>query len=262
MAAFALLLAAAAAPPGLCELHARGAWDELLRVGTVDSERFRRDLIKTGRGRAVCELAAEFFGSPAVRRRTAGDGFGAVTAADLFAGIGGTAGGDPAADFAPFAGRWFGRWDGNRVDHHWTATAPLDPPRVYELPGGPVRLFAVQYAWVGDGYGVNLSAGRGDERFLLGYVVHVRDRALRVETARRAHVGVAQPGGGLCWVTPGGVYFERAFRDAAGADRYAITGFESVGEGTDLTIRRAFRAVYTRDPADRPAWESFGWRAE
>ena len=137
MAAFALLLAAAAAPPGLCELHARGAWDELLRVGTVDSERFRRDLIKTGRGRAVCELAAEFFGSPAVRRRTAGDGFGAVTAADLFAGIGGTAGGDPAADFAPFAGRWFGRWDGNRVDHHWTATAPLDPPRVYELPGGP-----------------------------------------------------------------------------------------------------------------------------
>ena len=95
----------------------------------------------------------------------------------------------------------------------------------------------------------------------------MKDRALRAETARRPHVGVALPGGGLCWVTAGEVFFERAFRTPAGGDRYAITGFEYAagdgpghGPGGELAIGRAFRAVYTRDPADRPAWEAFDWR--
>ena len=131
------------------------------------------------------------------------------------------------------------------------------------MAGGPVTLTAVQYAWVGDGYGVNLSAGRGDARFLLGYVVHVKDRALRVETARRPHVGVALPGGGLCWVTAGGVYFERVFRDDAGGERYAITGFEYEDDANgEPAIRKAFRAVYTRAPADRPAWAAFDWKVD
>ena len=260
--ALLLVFAGPADPPGLDELYRRGAWDGFLETATVESERFRQTLLTPAGGDRPAERlarrAAAFLKAPAVRRRVAGDGFGPIAPADLLAGIEGFADGrDLAADYAPFAGRWFGRWDGTEVDHHWAEYAPLDPPRIYKVPGGEIRLLGVQYAWVGDGYGANLLAERDGKQFLLGYVVHAADETLAVETARRPHVGVPLPGGGLAWVAPGGVYFERVFSPADGAKRYAVTGFEHATEGDELTIRRAFRAVYARDPAVRPAWDAF-----
>jgi hypothetical protein len=168
---------------------------------------------------------------------------------------------DPNQFYGSFQGKWYGIWDGKNVDHHWDRYTPMQPVPRFEVPGGePVKCLGYQYAWVGDGYGLNhvASSADGSKKFLLGYVVHIRDQDLNREVVRRPHVGVMDGSGRLIWITAGEVFFEELIPGKTKAqDQYSITGFRYTFEEKQLVASKAFQAIYTRDSENRKPWRGF-----
>lgn len=186
--------------------------------------------------------------------------------------------------FGPFEGLWYGLWNQMEVDHHWTAVEVLEPPLLVEIPGQEaVLVHAWQYAWVGDGHGLNLVAsspatGPG-RQYILGHVIHVEDGDLARPRAWRPHVGVDAGDGRLIWITAREVFLEEIHRiepepgerahegdaPAVPADFYAITGFHLQVEDGELGPRegtRAFQAIYSRRADRRRPYALFPLRFE
>ena len=243
-------------------------FDTLLERSVVESERFRRRLIARRQNRPgsdadlVARAIVEF------RRQAPQPLDGRVPLSAFYQDVDdlvraleegqGRVLGEEV--FGAFRGKWFGRWDGNDVDHHWGRYAALHPAPVFRADENSVRLDGYQFAWIGDGYGFNHVCsvpGNPWNRYILGYVVHVKDGNLAQETARRPHVGVDAGPGRIIWITAGEVFLEESFIDLDGSDAYAITGFFYRLEGDTLTATRAFQTVYTRKAHDRPTWFSF-----
>lgn len=166
---------------------------------------------------------------------------------------------DPGAAFAPFAGRWYGSWEANRVDHDWSGVVEHDPPRT-EPQLAKIRIGATQSAWIGDGFGWNavVTPDSGGD-VILGTVYHVEEGHPDRVRLHRPHVGVDAGPGRLIWITAGEVFLEEVFSaDRAERAHYAITGFRYVlRDGKIVPAGEGFQAVYTRDQARRPSWYRF-----
>lgn len=243
------------APPGR-------NFESFLDRAARESEIFRRRFI-AGSGPALMNAAVEFQKAaiPRLAGRPGIDSFrvGARRLLDDVRGAGRLSG---ERAFGPFAGRWYGRWTDFEVDHHWGPVVELDPPRRVEIPedGSPVWVRSYQYAWIGDGYGLNLvatsdPASRRD--YILGYVVHVENGDLSKERARRPHVGVFTADGQLVWITAKEVFLEASCTTPSGDAAYSITGFHYDAAEGAVHIHGCFQAVYTRDPDRRPEFFSF-----
>ena len=164
-----------------------------------------------------------------------------ITDEQLAASFAGTAPIDGVESLQFFSGKWFGRWADFEVDHHWSNVVEPKPAWRFRVPSengiaedahdrfNGLVVEAFQYAWIGDGYGVNIVASRktnqSSQRFLLGYVEHIKDGDFSQVTARRPHVGVDAGAGKLIWITGREVFFEQATETDGKANAYSITGF-------------------------------------
>ena len=170
--------------------------------------------------------------------------------------------------YAAFAGKWFGRWDGSDVDHHWDRYQTQVPP--LEISDGTEPgsiLLGFQYAWVGDGYALNHLAKDDKSNphraaYLLGYVIHLNEKNLLDETARRPHVGIIDGPDRLIWITADEVFLEEVIRDANGVEsKYSITGFRYEADPKHagrLIAQQGFQAIYARDDSSpRTPWFPF-----
>ena len=174
---------------------------------------------------------------------------------------------NPSQFYGSFKGKWYGIWDGNEVDHHWGPYVVQDPAKVFQLnKNQSVKLVGYQYAWVGDGYGLNhvASSADGTKNFLLGYVIHLKDKDIQQEVIRRPHVGVVDGTDRLVWITRSEVFFEEMIRGKGQtSDRYYITGFRySIDEAKNtpnatLSATDSFQVVYSRDANQRQPWRGF-----
>ena len=280
-------------PRGLAELASRAPgedFDAFLERAARESEQFRLSLLApTGfdaRQADVIDLGASVFRRQAPRHLEGRRGLGefpllvqGMTPEELEnqpahhglvrQAIAGSR--DPIdahTVYGPFAGKWYGLWDGRPVDHHWSDVVPLDSPRKVRVgPFGPwVWILSWQYAWIGDGYGLNLLAADGPNadarQFLLGYVIHVRDGDIDRETARRPHVGVPVGEGKIIWITAKEMFFEEAFTSEGGGRAYAITGFHYRTQGPRIFDEGSFQAIYSRDSEKRRSFYEFQTFAE
>ncbi len=260
-------------PPVLEALERRTdelSFDNFLKRSTVEAERFRRDLLRIPDGRKTSKAATIAKASDdfrlavesQVKEATSGRyslGRFALAPEQI---VGAIAGARPLPDpkqfYGSFEGKWYGVWDKRKVDHHWGSYVPGAPVRDYTVDGKSVRLDGYQYAWVGDGYGLNhvCSSADGKQKYLLGYVVHIRDQNVEQEVVRRPHVGVIDGTDRLIWITKGEVFFEEAIRTGdPSTHRYYITGFNYAWKDDAVTtIRDGFMAVYSRDPSRREPW--------
>lgn len=278
-------------------------FDSFLRTSTIEAETFRQSLLAKNEGQPS---DAELIGQACLRFREivnsgssneSGDSGGGPTfnlshfelKPDQFVdAIKGTRSiPDPQTFYGSFAGKWYGLWEENEVDHHWGDYVKLEQPlsfvaddsstgddakgsggaKVDEAPDDrdSVNLIGYQYAWVGDGYGLNHVAQSvdGKENFLLGYVIHVKDKDLEKEVIRRPHVGVIDGTDRLIWITKGEVFFEESISDSNGS-RYFITGFryeiKSDENGKRLLANDGFQAVYSRAEFPLPRRDRMPWR--
>lgn len=158
--------------------------------------------------------------------------------------------------FELFQGKWYGEWDSNDVDHDWSETQEFHPYLVLDTQP-PMGLRAVQYAWIGDGFGWNAviapnCQNTGD--VILGTVYHVRNQDPDDIYLHRPHVGIALDAGQLIWITQSEIFLEQAFPDDDPEDViYAITGFYyEIKDGKLQNNGDGFQAVYSRKPGDRP----------
>ena len=167
---------------------------------------------------------------------------------------------DGVLAFGDFTGKWYGRWDRMVVDHDWKDVQSFEPS--FPLHGEPfLCLRALQYAWIGDGFGWNLLAaplGHNNLDVILGTVYHVEDHDPARLRSHQPHVGISLNQGQLIWITPEDVFLEEILlHKERQKERYAITGFHYAIQDNRLTTPQgAFQAVYTRDPLDRPDWIS------
>ncbi len=245
-----------AAPPG----H---NFESFLDRATRESEIFRRRFI-AGHGPAVMEATLKFRGAaiPLLKGRPGIDGF-QLEADRLLDQVRGTERLSGERVFGAFTGRWYGLWTDFEVDHHWGNVLEYDEPRRVDIPGSekPVWIRGYQYAWVGDGYGLNLIASsdpassRGD--YILGYVIHVEDGILSKERMSRPHVGVFTGRGQLIWITAKEVFLEASYTNASGKSAYSITGFRYEVPQGNVRIMECFQAVYTTNPDQRTPFFSF-----
>ena len=243
-------------------------FEAFLRRSTLESELFRRSLFEASDGGApraelLARAVVRFRDSAAShlvgRRSTSAFTQGERELVDWMAGRRGRLSGRQV--YGGFRGRWYGLWESMQVDHHWGPFVSYDEPRRYALEGGDVYLRGYQFAWVGDGYGLNhvatVDPGENGGDYLLGYVVHVKDGDLGRETARRPHVGIPAGEGKIIWLTAGEAFLEESFRTEEGEEAYAITGFFYRLENGILRTIRGFQAIYSRAPQRRLPWH--GW---
>jgi len=169
---------------------------------------------------------------------------------------------EPTEAFKAFEGKWYGIWDKMEVDHHWFPQINQDPP--LRLDGfHPVWIHAVQFAWIGDGFGWNVVASEKEDAksyYILGSVYHVFDQDIEQIRMHRPHVGIAVGSDRLIWATQGEVFLEERF-PAKGdmPERYAITGFFYQMDGSSrLSVRgNSFQAIYSRNASNRYPWKQF-----
>ncbi len=164
--------------------------------------------------------------------------------------------------FELFNGKWYGNWDQNQVDHRWDAAYVFDPSLNIKTEN-LMCVRALQYAWIGDGFGWNAVTApkcqnTGD--VILGTVYHVRNQDPDDIYVHRPHVGIALDEGQLIWLTKSDIFLEQAFthENEPEKDYYVITGcWYEIKDGTWQNVDRGFQAVYTRDPNNRPEWYRF-----
>ncbi len=227
--------------------------------GLVQAEAFRRDLVNRGRDVVLAEAIVDFCRLASERKLLAGrpglGGFAGLTTKGVAEAIRGTGGQrlDGEAAFGRFTGRWFGLWERMKVDHAWDRI-DHDPPPLG--PEGMPRPLSEQFAWLGEAFCYHIVAAlpqRLDARIILGTVHHIRGDKIEDPVP---HVAVAAPQGRLVWITPQHVFCEEVTPD----ERYVITGFAYAITAGRLSIKdnRGFQAIYTRSPADRPRFFTFG----
>ncbi len=217
-------------PTMLKELQGRKdnlSFENLVSRSTIEAEEFRRSLIQEdaepNRATLISKACISF--RDAINHRAVKQRANQQTASasydlsrfqldqqGIYKSIEGTREiSKPSQFYGAFEGKWFGIWDRNNVDHHWGEFIFLNPVRSFGMTNGePVRLLGYQYAWVGDGYGLNqlASSPDGSKTFLLGYIVHVRDGDINQEVIRRPHVGVIDGANRLIWITKSEIFFE------------------------------------------------------
>lgn len=268
-------------PPLLDELKHRKddlSFDSFVTTSTTEALGFRNRILKSnGSEQSEAQLIAA--ASVAFRERINQGELGLapelkhdlknfkLSASQTVAAIEGTRSlPDPAKFYGSFGGKWHGLWEQNEVDHHWSEYVALDQPLSFETPDTEnVDLIGYQYAWVGDGYALNHAArsADGSRIFLLGYVVHIRDRDLEQEVIRRPHVGVVDGPNRLIWITKSEVFFEESFpADESKNESYCITGFRyridrNAPNSSTLIAKEAFQTIYARDENGRTPWRGF-----
>ena len=182
--------------------------------------------------------------------------------------------------FGPFAGKWHGRWADFDVDHHWSRVVkPSEHSFTAEFSEFQIGW---QYAWVGDGYGINhclsFEQHGKTKRFMLGYTEHIQDGDFTKIVARRPHVGIHAGFGKLIWITAREVFFEQTHSNKDGeVESYSIIGFNydevmSNAEASDSTkldnetkptavnkliLKDGFVARYSRNRNRREAFRKF-----
>lgn len=166
-----------------------------------------------------------------------------------------------ALSFELFNGKWYGKWDQYLVDHDWEPTLEFHSPIILDTTNS-LSLRAVQYAWIGDGFGWNAVIApehRNTGDVILGSVYHVRNQNPDEIDSHRPHVGIPLDEGQLIWITDSEVFLEQAFKAGNPKDEsYAITGFFYENKDGKLINRGdGFQAVYTRQPDNRPEWFRF-----
>ncbi|QEG21561.1 cyanophycinase [Mariniblastus fucicola] len=162
--------------------------------------------------------------------------------------------------FGPFEGKWYGRWADFDVDHHWSRVFEPDQHSL----AADLSAFQVgwQYAWIGDGYGVNHCLGFDESgrslRFLLGYTEHLQDGDFSKIVSRRPHVGIYAGPGRLIWITAGEVFFEEALANKDGRfESYSIIGFNYDSDETGLTVQDGFVTVYSSSESRRVPFRGY-----
>jgi hypothetical protein len=241
----------------------------LFEKGVKEAEKFRRNLLlKNAAGLTQAEILSE----AVVRfQKLVGDhlakennvkGF-RLKRKRLFQAIEGENRGlEPEQAFLAFEGKWYGIWDKMEVDHQWYPQINQHPP--VKVDGfNPFWVHAVQFAWIGDGFGWNVVASEkedADEYYILGTVFHVRDKNPEQVYLHRPHVGISVSEDRLIWLTAGEVFLEERIpaKDDL-PERYTITGFNYQMNGrAQLSVRgNSFQAVYSRNPDSRTPWRQF-----
>ena len=242
---------------------------DLFENGIKEAEKFRRNLLlKNAAGLTQAEILSE----AVVRfQKLAGDhlakendvkGFRLKRKRLFQAMEGDNRGLEPGEAFTSFEGRWFGVWDKMEVDHHWYPQINQRPP--VKVDGfHTFWVHAVQFAWIGDGFGWNVVASEEEdsgEYYLLGTVFHVRDKDPAQVYLHRPHVGVSVEEDRLIWLTAGEVFLEERIPSKDDLpERYTITGFNYQMNGRNqLSVRgNSFQAVYSRKPNARTPWRQF-----
>ena len=153
--------------------------------------------------------------------------------------------------FGPFIGKWFGLWKKQKVDHHWSRV--IEPDHYSFATGFPEFDIGWQYAWIGDGYGINHCVRFEEQgtakRFILGYTEHLQDGDFEKIVARRPHVGIHIGPGKLIWITAREVFFEEAHASETGEiDSYSIIGFRYTEESPgNFNFQNGFVTTYSTD---------------
>ena len=280
---------------GYGQLVSSHGFQDFVINGAFESECFRQDYLRattdgattdgatsgnaTTGGEAVLEPKVRTLARLAVAFKDRGSEWSAagrpglsdfkLSAEQIVASFSGTVSASGIETLQGFAGKWFGRWTDFEVDHHWSDVVRVDPGWTYldaakkkadvsatELLGWEVESF--EYAWIGDGYGVNVIARNPTtspkQQVLLGYVEHIKDGDFAQVTARRPHVGIDAGAGKLIWITAREVFFEQAIKTAGAPSAYAITGFHYTVSNSKMSITDGFQAIYSRDKDHRPAF--------
>ena len=252
-------------PPEYASIQA-----DLFAQGLKEAEKFRRSLVlKNAAGLTQAEILSE----AVVRfQKLAGDhlakendvkGFRLKRKRLLQAIEGDNRDLKPEHAFTAFEGKWYGIWDKMKVDHHWFPQMNRKTP--VKIDGFyPFWIHAVQFAWIGDGFGWNVVASEkedSDEYYMLGSVYHVRDQDPKQVYLHRPHIGIFVEADRLIWITSREVFLEERIpaKDDL-AERYTITGFYYQMRGREqLSVRgNSFQAVYSRSPdAERAPWRQF-----
>lgn len=235
--------------------------------GIEEAELFRRSLLTAdSKGNRpatlLCRAISRFpaLTEAALKERPAMSDF-KLTEAQILQQVEGTNASKGPEAFGLFQGRWYGVWDKWSVDHDWAEVASFKPPKRLS-DTNELGLRAVQYAWIGDGFGWNVVAvpvGNKTGDVILGSVYHLADADPKRVRSRQPHVGIEAGETRLIWLTKQEVFFEQVYPGKTPKeDRYAITGFRYRIDGGKLTAdKRAFQAVYTRDEKTRPPWFTF-----
>lgn len=235
--------------------------------GIEEAEQFRRSLLKADAkgnrpaillSRAIARFPATTVN--ALRDRPAMGDF-TLTEAEVLKRIEGTEELKGAEAFGAFRGRWYGVWDKWKVDHDWADVTSFKPPKRLSDANG-LGLRAVQYAWIGDGFGWNVVAVPTSDKagdVILGSVYHLADGDPKRVRSRQPHVGMEAGKGRLIWLTKSEVFFEEVVPDKTpNAEKYVISGFRYRLTGAKLIAEKsAFQAVYTRDNKTRPPFFHF-----
>jgi hypothetical protein len=172
-----------------------------------------------------------------------------------------------ADSFAAFDGRWFGRWGDGDVNHDWR------PSKVFIEPvrdqSKTLRMHALQYAWIGNGFGWNYlvtpelaTPGQGEFPYVLGMVYYFDGQDFETIRGEKAHVGFVDSPTRLVWITEYEVFLEEVFPAADPQETvYAITAlYHHLLTEKPTTSEKATQAVYTRSPKNRPAFFEYRWR--
>ena len=166
--------------------------------------------------------------------------------------------------FGPFTGKWYGRWAEFDVDHHWSRVVKQSEHSF--AADFPEFQIGWQYAWIGDGYGINHCVSFEEQgrtkRFILGYTEHLQGGDFTKITARRPHLGISAGSGKLIWITAREVFFEETHPDKEGKlDSYSIIGFrydeKTVDAKTQFAFGEGFVAEYSRDSNRRVPFRTF-----
>jgi hypothetical protein len=246
--------------------------DEQLQRGLVEGEALRKKLLAldaTGvpYTQRICETIAEFQqGSQASLADRKPIIEFSMTSTRLKAQLEGRE--DISADsFTAFDGRWFGRWGNGDVNHDWRPSKVFAEPRRDQ--SGTLQLQALQYAWIGNGFGWNYlvtpaqaTPGQGKFPYVLGMVYYFDGQDFETIRGEKAHVGFADSPNRLVWITEYEVFLEEVFPAADPKDTvYAITAlYHHLLTDKPTVAETATQAVYTRSPQNRPAFFEYRWR--
>jgi len=173
----------------------------------------------------------------------------------------------PETVFSAFDGRWFGMWDTLPVNHDWKPSELFDPPQRL-VPQQP-RLVALQYAWIGNGFGWNYLVSlnqEGSALCILGQVYYSDPPEYERLRDSKPHVGFSDVTAGqspkrLVWITDQEIFLEEAISHSGSRyEEYVITGLRHrLFDRAPQISGQAVQARYSRDPQKRPAFRHLHW---